>query len=135
VAARVEEDRILPRSPPPALIAGVFALVEPSSPDKPVTSAPRRGLAAILAAVRRVLGSLFQIVFHDQLRDIKRQTQRLGSASVESATYLGSEVRALDQRLESIERELAELRALLERDGSLPPAEDSDEIAAPPRAG
>jgi hypothetical protein len=104
--------------------------VETSSSDQPVSSAPRRALAAILGAVRRVLGSLFQIVFHDQLRDIKAQTQRLGSASVESATYLGSEVRALDQRLEAIERELAELRGLLERSGSTRPADDPDEIAA-----
>ena len=64
-----------------------------------------------------MLGSVFQLVFHDQLGDIKRQTQRLGSASVESATYLGSEVRALDQRLEAIEGELAALRELLERNG------------------
>lgn len=109
--------------------------MEPPSPDKPGSSALRRGLAAILGAVRRVLGSLFQIVFHDQIGDIRKQTQRLGSASVESATYLASEVRALDQRLEAIERELAELRAVLERNGSMSPAEDPDEIAARPHAG
>ena len=61
------------------------------------------------------LGSCLQVVFRDQLGDISRQTQRLGSASVESVTYLGSEVRALDQRLAAIERELAALRELLER--------------------
>jgi hypothetical protein len=108
--------------------------VNSSSPDKRATLSLRRVLAAILGTVRRVLGSVFQIVFHDQLREIKGQTQRLGSASVESATYLSSEVRALDQRLEAIERELAELRALLERNGGSASAEDP-EIPARPHAG
>jgi hypothetical protein len=110
-------------------------VVDTSSPEKRAAMPLRRGLAAILGAVRRVLGSLFQIVFHDQLRDIKGQTQRLGSASVESATYLSSEVRALDQRLEVIERELAELRALLERNAGPARAEDPDQIPAGPHAG
>jgi hypothetical protein len=82
-----------------------------------------------------VAGSLFQIVFHDQIGDLRRQTQRLGSASVESATYLGSEVRSLEQRLAAIERDLAALRELLEREGRAAPAEDPDEIAARPHAG
>ena len=80
---------------------------------------------AILGAVRRVLASIFQIVFRDRLRDIDEKTDRLGSASVESVTYLGSEVRALDQRLARIEGELAALRELLEsREGSPESAED-----------
>jgi hypothetical protein len=111
------------------------AAVDTSPPHKRVALALQRGFAAILGAVRRILGSAFQIVFHDQLRDIKGQTQRLGSASVESATYLGSEVRALDQRLEAIERELAELRALLERNAGTGSTENPDEIAARPHAG
>ena len=49
-------------------------------------------------------------------------------------TYLGAEVRALDQRLAAIERELAALRALLERrEGE--PAEDAEEVPAQPPAG
>ena len=105
------------------------------SPDKHGGFAPRRWIASALSALRRVAGSLFQIVFHDQLGDLRRQTQRLGSASVESTTYLGSEVRALDERLAAIERELAELRALIERQGRPAPVADSDEIAARPHAG
>jgi hypothetical protein len=91
-------------------------------------------VAGILARLRRVAGSMFQIVFHDQIGDLQRQTQRLGSASVESATYLGSEVRALDERLSAIERELAALRELLERQGRTDSVEDPDEIAARPNA-
>ena len=63
-------------------------------------------VVSVLSAVRRVLGSVYQLIFRDRLRDIDQQTERLGSASVEAVTHLGSEVRALDQRLAAIEREL-----------------------------
>jgi hypothetical protein len=107
-----------------------------TSSDSRVTLALRRGLVAILGAVRRVLTSIFQIVFKDRLRDIDEKTDRLGSASVESVTYLGSEVRALDQRLARIEGELAALRQLLEsRKRSPGSAEDAEEIPAGPSAG
>jgi hypothetical protein len=109
--------------------------VDSPTPDKHDGFALKRALARVLSALRRVAGSLFQIVFHDQLGDLRRQTQRLGSASVESTTYLGSEVRALDERLAAIERELAELRALIERQGRAAPIAESDEIAARPHAG
>jgi len=110
--------------------------VDTSSPDNRGTFALRRGLAAILGAVRRVLASIFQVVFNDRLRDISQKTDRLGAASVESVTYLGGEVRALDQRLAKIERELAALRELLEaRERSSEAAEDPDKIPARPPAG
>ncbi len=89
------------------------------SSDKSPFLALQRGLVAVLRAIRRLLGSAYQVAFRDRLRAIDVQTERLGTASVEAMTYLGSEVRALDQRLAAIERELAALRALLERrDGS-----------------
>jgi len=104
--------------------------VNTSSPDNRITLALRRGVVAILGAVRRVLASIFQIVFKDRLRDISEKTDRLGSASVESVTYLGGEVRALDARLAKIERELASLRELLEsRQRSPEPAEDPAELS------
>jgi hypothetical protein len=110
--------------------------VDTSAPDKRVAPALRRGLAAILGAVRRVLASLFQIVFNDRLRDISQKTDRLGSASVESVTYLGGEVRALEARLAKIERELAALRELLERrERSSSSTEDPEEIPAGPSTG
>lgn len=107
-----------------------------SSPDNRLTLTLRRGLGAILGAARRVLASVFQIVFNDRLRDISQKTDRLGSASVESVTYLGGEVRAMDQRLAAIERELAALRELLEsRERPAEAAEDPDKIPARPPAG
>jgi len=81
-----------------------------------------------------MLGSVFQLVFRDQLGDISRQTERLGSASVESVTYLGSEVRSLDDRLAAIEEELAALRALLERREAAADG-DSEEVAVRPPGG
>jgi hypothetical protein len=107
--------------------------VDTGSSDKQPAFALQRALVTVLSWVRRVLGSVYQIVFRDRLRDIDRQTERLGSASVEAVTHLGSEVRALDQRLAAIERELAGLRELIERrEGSSP--EDDEQVAAPPHA-
>ena len=110
------------------------AAVETSSPNKRVTLTLRRGVAAILGAVRRVLGSVYQVIFRDRLRDIDRQTERLGSASVEAVTHLGSEVRALDTRLAAIEVELARMRAVLERRESTE-ADEAEKLPAPPSAG
>jgi hypothetical protein len=91
----------------------------------------RRVIAAILGAVRRVLGSVYQVVFRDRLRDIDQQTERLGSASVEAVTHLGSEVRTLEARLEGIERELGALRELLER-RERAEAEEGEKVPARP---
>ena len=106
--------------------------MENSPSNNGLTRALGRGVAAILGAVRRVLASIFQIVFNDRLRDISQKTDRLGSASVESVTYLGGEVRALDQRLARIEAELAELRRLLEsREGSRESSAEAEQIPTP----
>lgn len=110
--------------------------MDTSSSQNRVTLALRRAVVAILGVVRRALASIFQIVFKDRLRDIDEKTDRLGSASVESVTYLGSEVRALDQRLARIEGELAALRGLLEsREGSPESSEDPGGVPAGPSAG
>jgi hypothetical protein len=108
--------------------------VDTGSSDKRAALVLQRALVSVLSAMRRVLGSIYQVVFRDRLRHIDRQTERLGSASVEAVTHLGSEVRALDQRLAAIERELAALRELLER-GERSSAEDDEQVAARPHAG
>ena len=108
--------------------------MDTGSSDKRAVSVLQRALAGVLSAVRRMLASVYQVVFRDRLRDIDQQTERLGSASVEAVTHLGSEVRALDQRLAAIERELAALRELLES-GDRSSAEDDEQIAARPHAG
>ena len=110
--------------------------METSPSDKGLIRALGRAVAAIAGAVRRVLAGIFQIVFNDRLRDISQKTDRLGSASVESVTYLGGEVHALDQRLAAIERELAALREMLEsRQGGAASEEGSEQVPARPPAG
>jgi hypothetical protein len=106
--------------------------VETGPSDKQPGFALQRALVTVLSWIRRVLGSVYQLIFADRLRHIDEQTERLGSASVESVTHLGSEVRALDARLAGIERELAALRKLLETRQSSG-AEDDEQIAARPR--
>jgi hypothetical protein len=110
--------------------------VETPDSNNGLTRALGRGVAAIVGAVRRVLAGIFQVIFNDRLRDISQKTDRLGSASVESVTYLGSEVHALDQRLQAIERELAALRDLLEsRERTAASEEGTEQVPARPPAG
>ena len=105
--------------------------METGPSDKQPGFALQRALVAVLSWIRRVLGSVYQLIFADRLRHIDEQTERLGAASVESVTHLGAEVRALDARLAGIEKELVALRELLERR-----AADSDEqVPASPRSG
>jgi hypothetical protein len=109
-----------------------FAVDKPDS-DKRASLTPQRALVVLLTWIRRVLGSVYQVVFRDQLSAINRQTERLGAASVESVTHLGSEVRALGSRLDAIERELVALRVALERrEGES--ADAAEEVAARPPA-
>ena len=94
--------------------------------------AVRRLLSILVSRLRRAFGGLVVLVLHDQLGDLSRQTQRLGSASVESVTYLGSELKALDERLSTIEHELAAIRAALERSSASAGSPEADEVASGP---
>jgi predicted nucleic acid-binding Zn-ribbon protein len=109
--------------------------------------AVRQALARLLKPIRRLLGVLAQsIAQRDQLFELKEQTRRLGAASVESATYMTDELRgvekkvsAIDERLSRLEKELTELRQLLEggqRSGAEESSESSERrdevIAGPP---
>jgi hypothetical protein len=108
--------------------------MDTGSDDKRGIQAPQRAVAVVLSWLRRALGSVYQIVYRDRLRAIDLQTERLGSASVEAVTHLGSEVRVLEARLEGIERELAALRELLER-RERRDAQDGETVPARPSAG
>ena len=66
-----------------------------------------------VSRARRALGSAFQTVSRDPLRDLNHQAERLGSAADESAAHLGTDMRGLDQRLSRIEDEVAALRKAL----------------------
>jgi hypothetical protein len=88
------------------------------------------------AKLRRLLGNLIQFAQRSQLEELGDQTRRLGSASVESATYVSGELRAMEKRLSRIEEELAALRELLEHKAApIESAEPPAEITSAPPSG
>jgi hypothetical protein len=105
--------------------------------EKRLTLAAKRLLSILLARVRLLVGKLLQLVLHDQLGDLSRQTQRLGSASVESVNYVGGELASVSERLAKIEADVAALRKLIEQQSSSGPGEsigDPDDVATGPRS-
>lgn len=112
-------------------------MMEATTPARRAALALKRLLAIITSRLRRAFGGFVTLVLHDQIGDLSRQTQRLGSASVESVTYVGGELKALDERLSAIEEELAAIRSLLERSGSGSdePLEAQDKVASGPSPG
>lgn len=111
-------------------------MTEATTPARRAVLAVRRLLAILVSRMRRAFGVLAYLVLHDQLGELSSQTQRLGTASVESVTHLGGELEAVDERLAAIEEELAAIRALLER--SVPAeagSREADEVASGPPSG
>ena len=106
--------------------------MEETTPAQRAILVVRRLLATFVSRVRRAFGGVLTLILHGQLRDLNRQTQRLGAASVESITYVGGELQALDERLSRIEEELAAVRAALEGSGSVPQERaESDQVRQP----
>jgi hypothetical protein len=106
--------------------------MEETTPAQRAVLAVRRRLATFVSRLRRAFGGVLTLFFHGQLRDLNRQTQRLGAASVESITYVGGELQALDERLSRIEKELAAVRAALEGSGGVPQDRaESDQVRQP----
>jgi hypothetical protein len=69
-------------------------------------------------ALRRVLGLVYAVIQRDALTHLRRQTEELGAASVESSSYVGSELRVVDRRLARVEAQLEDVRRLLEQRGT-----------------
>lgn len=105
--------------------------MEEKTPAQRAVLTMRRRLATFVSRLRRAFGGLLTLLLHGQLRDLSRQTQRLGAASVESITYVGGELQALDERLSRIEEELAAVRAALERSGVPQERAESDQVRQP----
>jgi uncharacterized coiled-coil DUF342 family protein len=107
-------------------------MMEETTPVRRAVLAVRRLLATVVSRLRRAFGGLLTLLLHGQLRDLNRQTQRLGAASVESITYVGGELQALDERLSRIEEELAAVRAALEESGrARQERAESDQVRQP----
>jgi hypothetical protein len=82
-------------------------------------SSVKRLVGRLFHGIRRLAGTFVQFAQRDQLDELKEQTRRLGSASVEASTYVQGELQAFDRRLSRIEEQLAELqRALEEREAA-----------------
>jgi hypothetical protein len=80
---------------------------------RPVT-AIRNAFEAAYFWLRRVLGLAYSVLMRDTLTSLRQETEHLSSAAVESAAYVGAELRAIDQRLAKLEEEVAAVRQLLE---------------------
>ena len=104
------------------------------SPSNRISVAVKRAVAIVVALFRRAFGAVMHLVVHDQLADIRNQTERLGSASVESITYVGGELNRLDERLTRIEEELAALREAVERGPAAEPSEGTGQVASGQRS-
>jgi hypothetical protein len=101
------------------------------TPSERISVSIKRTIAILVALFRRAFGTAMHLVVHDQLADIRNQTERLGSASIESITYVGGELNRLDERLTRIETELAAVREAVERgSSSSEQVERTDEIAS-----
>lgn len=77
----------------------------------------RRLLFLALNRTRRRLGVFVQVLQHDELGELRHETRALGSASAESVSHMGAELREINERLSKLERDLASLAALIERQG------------------
>jgi hypothetical protein len=99
--------------------------------------AVRRILSILLARIRKLIGTLLQAVQGNQLDRIEHETRRLGSASVESVTYIGKELQALSERLSRVEEELSAVRRLLDQrpESTGGDADDRDEVRARSTSG
>lgn len=108
-------------------------MTEPTTPSRRIGLWFKRLVSYFISRMRRVVGIFLQLTLHDQLGEVDQQTQRLASASVESIAYLGSELRALDERLAKIESDLAALRGLLDSGEALEPERRTTEVASAQR--
>jgi hypothetical protein len=107
-------------------------MTEATTPTRRAILWLKRLASYFISRTRRLVGIGLQLTVHDQLGEMDMQTQRLASASVESIAYLGSELRALDERLSKIEGDIAALRELMERTGAAPAERErrSGEVAS-----
>src|SRR5262245_776453 len=61
--------------------ADSLLMTEATKPVRRVSVSLKQLLALLISGLRRVVGGLFQLLARDQLSDLSRQAQRLGSAS------------------------------------------------------
>jgi HAMP domain-containing protein len=74
----------------------------------------RQFVLIFVVRVRRALGVAAQVLQQDELGELRKETRALGSASVESVSHVGAELREINDRLTSLEGDVEAMRRLLE---------------------
>ena len=82
---------------------------EPRSPGERADFVVRRFLRRVLSRVRRAFGIAAQMLQRDELGELRHETRALGSASAESVSHVGAELREINERLSRLERDVARL--------------------------
>lgn len=99
--------------------------MQPTDRPKGLVFTIRSLIASLTFWVRRALGLVLSVVQRDSITALRAETEMFSAAAVESATYLGGELRAIEERLGRLEDEISALRELLDdRDPAAKPSSD-----------
>src|SRR4051794_27027990 len=88
--------------------------MEPTHRPKGVLVTLRAGVESLLFWIRKILGLGLSVLQRDSITSLRLETEQFSAAAIESATYVGEELRAFDERLTSLEEQITGLRELLE---------------------
>jgi uncharacterized protein YlxW (UPF0749 family) len=88
----------------------------PQAEDNPsllqkMARAPAHYARLVKHALQILLQRFFQ---HDQLEAVRQETARMGSASVESVSYLRADVQRIEENVAGLRDEVAAMRKLLD---------------------
>jgi ABC-type transporter Mla subunit MlaD len=92
--------------------------IDPPSPQRRALSLVGRALRYLLFRIRATLALLAQSLQRDELRELRTESQALGSAASESISHVGAELREINERLSALERDIDRLGRLLEQQGT-----------------
>jgi DNA repair exonuclease SbcCD ATPase subunit len=73
----------------------------------------RRFVLIFASRMRRAFGVAAQNLQRDELGELRKETRALGSASVESVSHMGAELREINERLSKLESDIEALRGML----------------------
>ena len=93
-----------------------------------------RGLRHLLFRAKRIFGLLAQSLQRDELRELSIDARALGSAASESISHVGAELREMNERLSTLERDVERLGKLLEQwyGEAAQPADEGGRASAQP---
>lgn len=83
-----------------------------------ILSAVNRALHHLLFRAKQMLGIVSQAAQRDQLRELTEEARTLGSASAESISHVGAELREINARLARLESEIERIAGRLDANGA-----------------